>query len=99
MKFGKTGIVHRAPIIEFSKAYWGDVLQINLEAVFFLSQVAAHQLALQGNGKIINIALMLSLQDGILVSSYVAAKSGMPGISNYMQGAVVPVDVGCAGYV
>jgi NAD(P)-dependent dehydrogenase (short-subunit alcohol dehydrogenase family) len=37
------GIIRRAPIFEFSEAYWDDVLQINLKAVFFLSQSAARQ--------------------------------------------------------
>jgi len=30
------GIIRRAPIFEFSEAYWDDVLQINLKAVFFV---------------------------------------------------------------
>ena len=35
------GIIRRAPALEFSEADWDDVLQINLKAVFFLSQAAA----------------------------------------------------------
>jgi 2-deoxy-D-gluconate 3-dehydrogenase len=75
------GIIRRAPIFEFSEEYWDDVLQINLKALFFLSQVAARQMAEQGGGKIVNIASMLSFQGGILVPSYTAAKSGVAGIT------------------
>jgi 2-deoxy-D-gluconate 3-dehydrogenase len=75
------GTIHRAPIFEFSEAYWDDVLQVNLKAAFFLSQAAARQMAGQGGGKIINVASMLSFQGGILVPSYTAAKSGLVGIT------------------
>ncbi len=75
------GIIRRAPAIEFSEKDWDDVIQINLRAVFFLSQAAARQMVRQGGGKIINVASMLSFQGGILVPSYTAAKSGVAGIT------------------
>jgi len=75
------GIIRRAPAIEFGEADWDDVLQINLRAVFFLSQAAAKVMVKQHGGKIINIASMLSFQGGIIVPSYTAAKSGVAGIT------------------
>lgn len=75
------GIIRRAPALEFSEQYWDDVIQINLKALFFLSQAAARVMAEQGKGKIINIASMLSFQGGILVPSYTAAKSGVAGLT------------------
>ncbi len=75
------GIIRRAPAIEFSEADWDDVLQIDLKAVFFLSQAAAKAMLEQGGGKIINVASMLSFQGGIIVPSYTAAKSGVAGIT------------------
>jgi 2-deoxy-D-gluconate 3-dehydrogenase len=75
------GIIRRAPALEFSEADWDDVLTINLKAAFFLSQAAAHFMVLQGSGKIINIASMLSFQGGIIVPSYTAAKSGIAGLT------------------
>lgn len=75
------GIIRRAPALEFSEADWDDVIQINLKAVFFLSQAAARVMVKQGGGKIINVASMLSFQGGILVPSYTAAKSGVAGIT------------------
>jgi 2-deoxy-D-gluconate 3-dehydrogenase len=75
------GIIRRAPALEFAEADWDDVLQINLKAVFFLSQAAAKVMVRQGRGKIINVASMLSFQGGIIVPSYTAAKSGVAGIT------------------
>jgi 2-deoxy-D-gluconate 3-dehydrogenase len=75
------GIIRREPALEFSEPYWDDVLQINLKALFFLSQAAARVMDGQGGGKIINIASMLSFQGGILVPSYTAAKSGVAGLT------------------
>ena len=75
------GIIRRTPALEFSEADWDDVLQIDLKAAFFLCQAAARVMVANGNGKIINIASMLSFQGGILVPSYTAAKSGIAGIT------------------
>jgi 2-deoxy-D-gluconate 3-dehydrogenase len=87
------GIIRRAPIFEFSEAYWDDVLQINLKALFFLSQVAARQMAEQGGGKIINIASMLSFQGGILVPSYTAAKSAVAGVTKALANELAPKNI------
>ena len=75
------GIIRRAPALEFSEQDWDDVLQINLKALFFLSQAAARVMVQRGGGKIINVASMLSFQGGILVPSYTAAKSGVAGLT------------------
>ena len=58
------GIIRRAPALGLSAADWDDVLQINLKALFFLSQAAGRQMVAQGGGKIINVASMLSFQGG-----------------------------------
>ena len=75
------GIIRRAPALEFSEKDWDDVLQINLKATFFLSQAAAKVMVKQGEGKIINVASMLSFQGGIIVPSYTAAKSAIAGVT------------------
>ncbi len=75
------GIIRRVPAVDFSETDWDDVMQIDLKAVFFLSQAAARAMIPQGYGKIINIASMLSFQGGIIVPSYTAAKSGIAGIT------------------
>jgi 2-deoxy-D-gluconate 3-dehydrogenase len=78
------GTIRRAPILEFSEEDWDDVIQVNLKALFFLSQAAARVMVNQRSGKIINIASMLSFQGGILVPSYTASKSGVAGLTRLM---------------
>lgn len=79
------GIIRRADALEFSEKDWDDVLNINLKAVFFLSQAAAREMVARGHGgKIINIASMLSFQGGIRVVSYTASKSGVAGITRLL---------------
>lgn len=75
------GIIRRTPALEFSETDWDDVMNVNLKAVFFLSQAAGRMMQKTGGGKIINIASMLSYQGGILVPSYTAAKSAVAGIT------------------
>jgi 2-deoxy-D-gluconate 3-dehydrogenase len=87
------GIIRRAPIFEFSKADWNDVLQINLSAVFYLAQAAARHMASHEGGKIINVASMLSFQGGILVPSYTASKSGLAGLTKALANELAPYNI------
>ncbi|MEP6984643.1 MAG: 2-dehydro-3-deoxy-D-gluconate 5-dehydrogenase KduD [Chloroflexota bacterium] len=76
------GIIRRTEVLDFSEEDWDAVLQVDLKAVFFLSQaVAKSMVGRNDNGKIINIASMLSFQGGIRVPAYTAAKSGLAGIT------------------
>ena len=75
------GIIRRTPAAEYSAADWSDVLQINLTAVFFLSQAAGRRMIASGGGSIINVASMLSFQGGINVPSYTASKHGVAGVT------------------
>jgi 2-dehydro-3-deoxy-D-gluconate 5-dehydrogenase len=79
------GIIRRADAIEFSERDWDDVINVNLKAVFFLSQAAARQFIRQKTaGRIINTASLLSFQGGIRVPSYTAAKSGVAGLTRLL---------------
>jgi 2-deoxy-D-gluconate 3-dehydrogenase len=78
------GIIRRANAIDFTEADWDAVLDVNLKAVFFLSQAAARHMIPHGGGKIINIASMLSFQGGIRVPSYTASKSGIAGLTRLL---------------
>lgn len=75
------GIIRRAPLLEHPASDWDDVLAVNLDAVFHLSQAVARRYVAQGGGKIINIASMLSFQGGILVPSYAASKHAVAGLT------------------
>jgi 2-dehydro-3-deoxy-D-gluconate 5-dehydrogenase len=71
------GIIRRNPAVDYSMEDWNDVLQVNLNAVFRLAQLAGRHMLAQGRGKIINIASILSFQGGILVPAYAAAKGAV----------------------
>lgn len=83
-KFGRldilinnAGTIRRAPAVDYSEADWATVIQVNLSAVFRLSQLAGRQMISQGRGKIVNIASLLSFQGGITVPAYAASKGGV----------------------
>lgn len=84
------GIIRRSPAIEFGAEDWYDIIQVNLNAVFFLSQAAARAMLTRGGGKIVNIASMLSYQGGILVPAYTAAKSGLAGLTRALANEWAP---------
>jgi 2-deoxy-D-gluconate 3-dehydrogenase len=71
------GIIRRTPAAEFSTNDWMEVLEINLNAVFRLCQLAGRKMLERGSGKIINIASLLSFQGGVFVPAYAASKGAL----------------------
>ena len=79
------GIIRREDFDKFSEKDWDDVINVNLNAVFFLSQAFVRELlAARSPGKIVNVASMLSFQGGIRVPSYTASKSAVLGLTRLM---------------
>ena len=88
------GIIRRAALLEFSETDWDDVMNVNLRAVFRLSQRFALTLtARQAPGKIINTASLLSFQGGIRVVSYAASKSALGGLTRAMANELAPLGI------
>jgi 2-dehydro-3-deoxy-D-gluconate 5-dehydrogenase len=75
------GTIRRAPLLEYKEEDWQAVIDINLNAVYYLSQKVAKLMVKQGQGKIINIASMLSFQGGKFVPPYTASKHGVAGLT------------------
>ena len=75
------GTIRRAPLLEYKEEDWNAVMDINLNAVYFLSQEVAKIMVNQKSGKIINIASMLAFQGGKFVPPYTASKHGVAGIT------------------
>jgi 2-deoxy-D-gluconate 3-dehydrogenase len=71
------GIIRRAPAAEYSAEDWDAVINVNLNSVFRLTQLAGRHMLAKGYGKIINIASLLSFQGGVTVPAYAAAKGGV----------------------
>ncbi len=79
------GIIRRADAVDFSEADWDEVIDVNLKAVFFLSQAFARAAFARGaGGAIVNIASLLAFQGGIRIPSYTAAKHGVAGLTKLL---------------
>ncbi|MFB9761536.1 2-dehydro-3-deoxy-D-gluconate 5-dehydrogenase KduD [Ectobacillus funiculus] len=75
------GTIRRAPLLEYTEEDWNAVMDLNLNALYFLSQAVAKVMVEQKSGKIINVASMLSFQGGKFVPPYTASKHGVAGIT------------------
>lgn len=75
------GTIRRAPLLEYKEEDWDAVMDLNLNSVYYLSQLAAKVMAEQKSGKIINIASMLSYQGGKFVPPYTTSKHGIAGLT------------------
>ncbi len=75
------GTIAREPLLEHSKDKWDRVININLNAVWSLSQIIAKHMVKNKAGKIINIASMLAFQGGKFVPGYTASKHGVAGLT------------------
>ncbi|MBA7617402.1 2-dehydro-3-deoxy-D-gluconate 5-dehydrogenase [subsurface metagenome] len=71
------GTTRRAAAEEHSNEYWDAVIQTNLTAVFQLCREVGRRMVERRQGKIINIASLLSFSGGITVPSYAASKGGV----------------------
>ncbi len=71
------GMIRRAPATDYSEEDWEQVIEVNLSSVFRLSQLAGQHMIEHGQGKILNIASLLSFQGGITVPAYAASKGGV----------------------
>jgi 2-deoxy-D-gluconate 3-dehydrogenase len=90
------GIIRRADFLEFPEKDWDDVMNLNIKAVFLLSQAAVKQMLKQGaGGKIISTASMLSFQGGIRIPSYTASKSAIAGLTRLMACELASKGINC----
>jgi len=71
------GTIYREPAENHDMGAWMNVIQVNLNSVFRLCQLAGQNMLERRRGKIINIASLLSFQGGIRVPAYAASKGGV----------------------
>lgn len=97
------GIIRRAEAAATELDDFKAVLDVNLMAVWTLSQAAGRDMLSRGRGKIINIASLLTFQGGIRVPAYTAAKHAVAGLTkalaNEWAGRGVNVNAIAPGYM
>lgn len=97
------GMIRRTPAKDHSEKDWFDVINLNQNTVFLLSQIAGRHFLERGSGKIINIASMLSYQGGINVPGYTASKHAVAGLTkafaNEWAGSGLNINAIAPGYM
>ncbi|MES2263002.1 MAG: 2-dehydro-3-deoxy-D-gluconate 5-dehydrogenase KduD [Pseudomonadota bacterium] len=97
------GIIRRAAVSEYEEHDWRAVMDVNLDAVWRLSQAAAPGMARRGGGSIVNIASLLAFQGGIRVPAYTASKHAVMGLTkalaNELSAQHVNVNAIAPGYI
>ncbi len=78
------GMTYRDAAENYDAQAWMTVLQVNLNSVFRLCQLAGRVMLGRRQGKIINIASLLSFQGGIRVPAYAASKGGVAQLTKAM---------------
>lgn len=96
------GMIYREAAESYDMQAWMTVLQVNLNSVFRLCQLAGQAMLENQQGKIINIASLLSFQGGIRVPAYAASKGGVAqltkALANEWAGRNVQVNAIAPGY-
>ena len=97
------GIQRRNKAEEFPEKDWDDVIEVNLNSVFILSQLVAKEMIKNDGGKIINIASLLSFFGGYTVPAYAASKGGVAqltkALSNEWASEGINVNAIAPGYM
>lgn len=78
------GITSDNLLIRMKEEEWNRVIDANLKSVFLVSKVAAKQMMRQRQGNIINISSVVGLLGNPGQANYVAAKSGVIGLTKSM---------------
>lgn len=97
------GVQRRNHCEDFTLEDWDTVINVNLNAVFVLCQLAGREMLKQGSGKIINMASMLSFFGGFTVPAYAASKGAVAqltkALSNEWAGKNIQVNAIAPGYM
>ncbi|WP_166850930.1 SDR family oxidoreductase [Isoptericola sp. BMS4] len=97
------GTQDRHPAEDFPLDAWDSVLDVNLRSVVQLCQTFGRPMLERGDGKIVNLASLLSFQGGITVAAYAASKGAVAQLTkalcNEWAGRGVNVNALAPGYM
>lgn len=78
------GIQRRAPLEQFQRKDWDDLISTNLNAVFFVGQAVARHMIPRGQGKIVNICSVQSELARPGIAPYTATKGAVKNLTKGM---------------
>ncbi|WP_432483234.1 glucose 1-dehydrogenase [Kineococcus esterisolvens] len=97
------GTQERHPAVDFPLDAFDRVLEVNLRAVFQLCQLFGAPMLERGEGRVVNIASLLSFQGGVTVPAYAASKGAVAQLTkalcNEWAGRGVGVNALAPGYM
>lgn len=101
--YNGAGIQYRCPAIDFPADRWQKIIDINLSAVFYMSQLAGRTMLEQKYGRIINMASMTVYFASEMIPAYTASKAGLAqltrALSNEWAKSGVTVNAIAPGYM
>ena len=89
------GVNFAAPLLDFPDKRWKMVVDLQLEAVHYLSHLVAPVMAKQGGGKIINVASALSFSADMNATAYTVAKHGIVGMTRSYAAELGQYNITC----
>ncbi|KFI46853.1 2-deoxy-D-gluconate 3-dehydrogenase [Bifidobacterium bohemicum] len=87
------GIQLRHDLADFPDEDWRKVIDVNLNALYYLSHEVAKVMMKQRSGKIVNIGSMQSYRAGKRIFPYAASKHGVVGLTKAYADALAPYNV------
>ncbi len=99
-KFGKidilvnnAGLQLRNDLVDYKDEDWQAVLNINLNALYYLSHETSKAMLKQQSGKIINIGSMQSYRAGKRIFPYTSSKHAVLGLTKAYANALAPENI------
>lgn len=91
------GTCNVVPTTELTKEQWHEVVDVNLEAVVFMTKHVAKHMTKAGYGRIINIASMYGLRGSVTgpLSPYWASKGAIPQLTRGWAWEFAPYNITC----
>ena len=96
------GISLRQPFLDITPQQWLEVIDVNLNGMFFVAQQAARRMLKEGSGVILNMGSTNGLVGYPLYAAYNASKAGVIELARSMALELAPnvrVNVVCPGYI
>ena len=78
------GIQRRAPLETFEDETWREIMQANLDSVFYVGKAVARRMIKRGRGKIINIGSVQSELARPTIAPYTASKGAVKNLTKGM---------------